>query len=212
MAHQLKIIDKHELYNFILKYGLDILQKPELFESVAPGISFSEIKTFFDLYENNADADLTNKWVSEIMTQKQLYKLEPLYGVMSEVMERKVATLESDNPYREVYQFLASLLGGKIPEKASPQAAMVILLLMDDMNRLVRDVKPDQLLACLRAAQGEEASENNTQDEELKRRLLSSFKFQRISEFMNPLEVSSKATERVHECIFKQSSSAGKEK
>lgn len=45
-----------------MKHGFDLLQKPELLESVAPGIKFSELKAFFDLYRNNTDANPTTYW------------------------------------------------------------------------------------------------------------------------------------------------------
>lgn len=54
--------DKHELYNLVMKHGFDLLQKPELLASVAPGIKFSELKAFFDLYRNNTDENPTTKW------------------------------------------------------------------------------------------------------------------------------------------------------
>lgn len=120
---------------------------------------------------------------------------------MSEIMEKKASSLENDDPYRQVYQFLSTVLRGEFPENASPHTTMVVLLLIEDMNRLIQDVKPDQLQACLTVAPGDR--ENSQEDEELKQRLLSLFKFQRINEFINPLGVSSKASERVHERIFK---------
>lgn len=116
-------------------------------------------------------------------------------------MEKKASTLEDDDPYRNVYQFLGTVLRGEIPENASPHTTMVVLLLMEDMNRLIQDVKPDQLQACLTTAPGD--ADNSQEDEELKQKLLSLFKFQRINEFINPLGVSSKASEKVHEHIFK---------
>lgn len=54
--------DKHALYSLVMKHGFDLLQKPELLESVAPGIKFSELKTFFDLYRNNTDENPATKW------------------------------------------------------------------------------------------------------------------------------------------------------
>lgn len=121
---------------------------------------------------------------------------------MSDVLTKKGHSLPSDDPYREVYEFLATVLKGELPkEQASLHTTMVVLLLMQDLNRTVQSTSPEELLACL--VEGDTPT-NEAPDadaelyEQVKKRLMSLFKFQRINQFVNPLQMTSSANDSVH--------------
>ena len=126
---------------------------------------------------------------------------------MANVVAKKANNLQPNDPYREVYQFLAAVLKGEFPKEASLHTTMVVLLLMQDLSRITQSVKGEDLYACLTAEDGlqpgDSESEADTETrEELKKRLMSLFKFKRVNEFINPLGLASAANEMVHKRIY----------
>lgn len=120
-------------------------------------------------------------------------------------MVKKAESLEPNDQYREVYLFLSKILSGEFPdiENTSDHTIMVILLLLQDLNKLIKSTDCD-LHGCLTGiGPGDTGEHNNQTRQDLRKRLISLFKFHRINQFINPLQISSSVNEKVYRNTFK---------
>ncbi|KPM07695.1 hypothetical protein QR98_0061940 [Sarcoptes scabiei] len=118
-------------------------------------------------------------------------------SIFSNLMLHKCSNLPLDSEYREVYLFLAKLLKGELPniQNLKPKSTSILLALIQEIQLLVdsieaKDVerifaKNDQVN--LEKSSHEEIPEERR--EKLMKTLMTMFKFQKISHFLNPLKI-----------------------
>lgn len=100
----------------------------------------------------------------------------------------------SDNEYCQVYKFIAQLLQGQLSDLSglNEKSMNIMLTLISDMHSLINSIKSEELLES-----GSESEKKHENEKQTLETLRSMFKFQRISEFMNPLNISTEMNDQL---------------
>ena len=143
--------------------------------------------------------------IENILNLKLHYKHESFHNLLAGIMTKKAESLEPNNQYREVYLFLSKILTAEFPEieTASDHTIMVILLLLQDLNKLIKAAIDSGAHSCLKSIDSTETNINDNNNIELVKRLKTLFKFHHINDFLNPLKIPNSVNEKVYKNIFK---------
>lgn len=126
---------------------------------------------------------------------KQHYKCEFFNTAFADIMMIKAESFHnSDNEYCQVYKFIAQLLQGQLSDLSglNEKSMNIMLTLISDMHSLINSIKSEELLES-----GSESEEKHENEKQTLETLRSMFKFQRISEFMNPLNISTEMNDQL---------------
>lgn len=108
---------------------------------------------------------------------------------------------DNDNEYAHVYRFIAQLLRGQLADlsELNEKSMNIMLTLIREMQLLVNSFDSNRLLV---SESDEQQQQENVKEKQTLETLKSMFKFQRISEFMNPLNISAETNDRLLQLLL----------
>lgn len=140
--------------------------------------------------------------ISNLLNLKQHYKCEFFNTTFADIMMMKAKSFDdNDNEYAHVYRFIAQLLRGQLADlsELNEKSMNIMLTLIREMQLLVNSFDSNRLLV---SESDEQQQQENVKEKQTLETLKSMFKFQRISEFMNPLNISAETNDRLLQLLL----------
>nr|XP_046915135.1 uncharacterized protein LOC124495749 [Dermatophagoides farinae] len=182
---ELNISEKIELYKLLVANGFESIDEERLAQSPLADYGVEKIEKILNNYRKSTDsAGCLGDSISNLLNLKQHYKYN-----------------DNDNEYAHVYRFIAQLLRGQLADlsELNEKSMNIMLTLIREMQLLVNSFDSNRLLV---SESDEQQQQENVKEKQTLETLKSMFKFQRISEFMNPLNISAETNDRLLQLLL----------
>ncbi|KAH9526455.1 hypothetical protein DERF_000544 [Dermatophagoides farinae] len=200
---ELNISEKIELYKLLVANGFESIDEERLAQSPLADYGVEKIEKILNNYRKSTDsAGCLGDSISNLLNLKQHYKCEFFNTTFADIMMMKAKSFDdNDNEYAHVYRFIAQLLRGQLADlsELNEKSMNIMLTLIREMQLLVNSFDSNRLLV---SESDEQQQQENVKEKQTLETLKSMFKFQRISEFMNPLNISAETNDRLLQLLL----------
>lgn len=142
--------------------------------------------------------------ISIIIQNQKNTKYDSLYNIFAIMFQDKAKSCQPDSDYYFVYNFFHQLFRGTIPDtkQLSSRCIVIILLLLHNLGGKVSSMDVEQINTVL---QSEDADHQDSPGcTKVMGQLNNLYKFQSLSEFLNPLKVTRSESKKMFDLFSKQ--------
>lgn len=221
---KLNVQEKIELYRFLLKNGFSSVVDIKDNKNISlDKINVEDIINIVDTFKslNNQSPDMN--WITKLLALLKNPKIELFLSTFHDLLLTKCKNYSEENSYHQVYLFLAKLFKGEFSDldMLNQKSINILLILIQDLQSKIDAIDYRQFENCLTSTkiQNSDVTEmekddklgkasssvsESTESKELVCKLGELYKFQKLTDFLNPLKISKEASQKLLEQLISE--------